>query len=140
MRDAAAVQGFERIEDFEANLHGLGDGHCAATQTCGQRFTLQPLHRHEQPSIGLAYLVQLTDVWMIDAGGKASLARETLACRRVSRALVSEHFHGDRPFQLFVKRRVDHAHAAFTQRVGYTVSANACWQTGDTASPHALVT
>jgi hypothetical protein len=130
VRDAAAVQGFERIEDFEANLHGLRDRQCAATETCRQRFPLQPLHRHEQPSIGLADFVQLTDVRMIDAGGEASLAPETLACCRISGALVSKHFHRDRPFQLFVKRRVDHAHAAFTQRVGDTVPANACWQHG----------
>ena len=126
--DAAAVQGFERSEDFEGNLHGLGDGHGAAIQTCGQRFTLQPLHRHEQPSIGLADFVQLADVRMIDAGGKASLAREAFACRRITRALVSKHFHRNRPLQLFVERRIDHAHAAFTQRVGYTVAADVCWQ------------
>ena len=127
MRDAAAMQRIERSEDFEANLHGLGDWHCAATQTRGERFALQPLHGHEQLSVGLADFVQLTDVRMIDAGGKASLAPETLARGRVSRALVSEHFQGDRPFQLLVERRVDHAHAAFTQRVGNTVSANARW-------------
>ena len=90
-------------------------------------------------SVGLADFVQLTDVRMIDAGGKASLAPETLTCGRVSRALVSEHLHGDRPFQLLVERRVDHAHAAFTQRVGNTVSANAHWHTGDNSCPDTLV-
>ena len=76
---------------------------------------------------------------MIDAGGKASLPRETLPCGRVSRALVSEHLHGDRPFQLIVNRRVDHAHAAFTQRVGNTVSANAGRRTGNNLGSQTFV-
>ncbi len=97
MRDAAAMQRIERREYFEANLHGLGDWQCAATETCCERFALKPLHRNEQLSVGLADLVQLTDVRMIDAGGKASLAPETLACGRFSRALVSEHLHSERP-------------------------------------------
>src|SRR6187401_1808837 len=99
------MERLECSEHFEANLHGLGDWHWATTQAYGERLALQTLHRHEQLSVGLANFVQLTDVRMIDAGGKASLARETLARSRISRALVSEHFQGDRPSQLFVKRR-----------------------------------
>ena len=139
VRDAAAMQRLERTEYFEANLHGLGDWYWATTQACGERLALETLHGDEQLSIGLADLVQLTDVRMIDAGGKASLARETLACGRVSRALVPEHFQGDRPFQLFVQRRIDHAHAAFTQRVGDAVSTDTCRHAGDADGLDALV-
>ena len=76
---------------------------------------------------------------MIDAGGKASLAPETLTRGRVGRALLSEYLHGDRPFQLLIERREDHAHATLTQRVGHTVSANTRGYIGDSSCPDTLV-
>jgi hypothetical protein len=90
--DAADVKGVESAEHLEADRYGVGEWHGATIQARRKRLPVEPLHGDEQLLVGLADLVDLTDVRMIDAGGKASLTPEPLAREGVADGVPTDDF------------------------------------------------
>jgi hypothetical protein len=90
--DAAGVKGVESAEHLEADRYGVGEWHGATIQARRKRLPVEPLHGDEQLLVDLADLVDLTDVRMIDAGGKASLTPEPLAREGVADGVPTDDF------------------------------------------------
>ena len=80
MHDAPGMQRFEPAEYFNANAHGIRKRERTMRQTSCERLTLESLHGKKEDSIGLANLVDLTNIWMIDGGGDARFPPEPFAC------------------------------------------------------------
>src|SRR5262245_15259099 len=78
-------------------------GQCAA----GNVFQLE-----ERPAPVLSHLVDLHDIWMLQAGDHLSFDQETREMRGGREFVRQDHLQGDEAIELDVPRLVDHAHAA----------------------------
>ena len=75
----------------------------------------------------LADLVDLADVWMIHARGRARFAPESLA-RRLVAGQRRHRLQGDRALETLVARRVHDPHSALPQLARHRVVADAIGQ------------
>src|SRR5687768_10296844 len=64
--DAAAVKGVESAEHLHADTYRFGEWNGAAIQARRQRLAVEPFHCQKELVIGLADLVDLADVRVID--------------------------------------------------------------------------
>ena len=111
MDDAARVDGAEGRQHVDGNRHRLLDAQRAAFEEFAERLAFEQLHGDEERAALFADFVDLADVRMVDAGGRAGLAPEPPACRLV--VLERQHHlqrHG--PLQPLIVRQVDDAHPA----------------------------
>ncbi len=123
MDDAARVQRRERGQHVETNRDRLGRAQCPAPQSLREDLSLEQLHGDEQLAVVFTDLVDLADVWMIDAGCRPGLTPEPLARGRV----VGEHrkrLQRDRALQALVTGGVDDTHSASAKLALDRVSAD----------------
>jgi hypothetical protein len=124
MHDAADVQGLEPAQYFNAYAHGIYKREWTARETDCQRLTLESLHGKEERSVGLANLVDLADVWMIDSGGSASFPPEPVARERMIDGVLPDGFQRDRPSETRIYCVIDDTHPAFAEEADYTKCAD----------------
>ena len=122
--DAGGVKRTERAEHLESDAHGLVEGNRAAIQARRQRLAVEPLHDDEQLGVGLADLVNLADVRVIDARGQTRFAPEPLARDLVADDVTADNLQRDPSSKAIVDRIVDGPHAAFAERANHLISAN----------------
>ena len=96
-------------------------------QALRQRLALEELHGDEQLAALLADLVDLADVWMIHARGRARFTPEALA-RRLVAGQRRHRLQGDRALETLVARRVHDAHSALPQLAHHRIAADAIGQ------------
>ncbi|OFV85940.1 MAG: hypothetical protein A2V74_00535 [Acidobacteria bacterium RBG_16_70_10] len=120
--EAARMQGLERGERLERQLHRLRQGQRSAPQPLRERLALEQLHRDEEAPFVLADLVELADVGVVDAGGDAGLAPEAPGHPLVGAG--SDRLYGERPSQTLVPGREDDAHPALAKLVEEPVGAD----------------
>ena len=124
MHDAAGVERRQRRQD--AQRRPAQPRRWWRRRYAGARKepALQKLHRDEQRPLVLADLVDLADVWMIDAGGRAGLAPEPLLRRRIV-GHPGQHLQRDGAMKALVASGIDDAHAAFAELAFDGVGADA---------------
>ena len=83
-------------------------------------------HRHEQPVVGLAGLVDRDDVRVLDAGLEQALAPEPLTERGVLPEIRGEELEGDGSVQGELRRLVDDAHSPLPEDALDAVAREGC--------------
>src|SRR5262245_6838796 len=78
MNDPGAVRGIERIGDAGAHRHQLFDRQGTDVQAIPQRLAIEPLHCDEWLTVVLCNLIDRADMGMIQCGGGARFAPESL--------------------------------------------------------------
>ncbi len=134
MDDAARVDGAERRQHVDGNGHRLLDAQRAAFEVIAQRLAFEQLHGDEERAAFFADFVDLADVRMVDAGGRAGLAPEAPACRLV---LLERQHHLQRhgALQPFIVRLIHDAHSAGAELAADRVVADARWEAFLNSSP-----
>src|SRR5262245_42512744 len=89
----------------------------------GEGFTVEQLHDDEELLALFAQLVDLADVGVTDAGGRAGFADEAVPQGGVA-AEAAHPLDGDQAAQSLVPSLVHHPHAALAQLPGQDVMAN----------------
>jgi hypothetical protein len=122
VHDAARVQRRKRREYLESHRDGFGNIERPALQLIGERLAFEQLHRDEEASGVFADLVDLTDVGMVDAGGRARFAPQPFTPRLVT-GQRRQRLQRDGAPEALVARLVDDAHAALAELAGDRVLA-----------------
>ncbi len=114
MDDASAVRVRKSIGHLVAVAYDLLCGKRTVRQARAERLTFNQLHRDEDLLIGLANLVDLADVGVIQLGCEPRFANEARAGRVVGHRPEGQDLEGDIPLQPRVPRPVDVARSAGT--------------------------
>ena len=127
MDDAARVDRAKRGEHLRRDRYRLGDAERAARQPLGERLAFEQFHREEQVVAILADVVDLADVRMIDARGRARLPPQSLPGRLVL-SETQNHLQRDGALQALVVGLVDDPHPAGAQLSGDPVVRDSRWR------------
>jgi acetyl-CoA carboxylase carboxyltransferase component len=92
----------------------------------------EPLHHDVGLAVILAHLVDRHHMRVVDGGGGAALAQETLPRQRIPQFRGMQHLDRDLALQLLVAGKVDTAHATLPDRVHDRVAAD---RRGDAFAP-----
>src|SRR5262249_53075642 len=103
------LNGVSQLPD-EAN--GGRGGERTVLEQCRQCAARNVFQLEERPAPVLPYLVDLNDIWMLQAGDHLSFDQETREMRGGREFVRQDHLQGDEAIELDVPRLVDHAHAA----------------------------
>ena len=117
MNDARAVRLVESFRDLRAILENVGNRHWTALDPVGERLTLEQLHHQ----VGIADVVQRTDIRMIELRDDARLALETELQLLVLREFGRQHFNGNAAIETDVAAAPHLSHAARADRSDYFV-------------------
>ena len=120
MHDTVGMQRLQAAEYFIANAHGIRKREWATRETDCERLTLESLHGKEKGPVGLANLVDLTNIWMIDGGGQASFPPEPVACKRIVDRVPANGLQRDWSSETRIDCVIDETHPAFTEQVDHT--------------------
>jgi hypothetical protein len=134
--DRPPMRFLEGLGQLVRDLDRLADRQQALARAGLQRLALHVLHRDERPPVGLADLVHLANVRMVQGRSRSRFAAETLACVGVLLVGGVEHLNGHAPPQSGIVRHENLAHAARTEGGEDLVRAEA----GTTSYRHATST
>ena len=115
MDDPLPVGGVQRIRHLDGDVQERLHAHGPAVDPPLQGPPLQQLHRDEGPTLEVADVVHGADARVIQSGGGAGLARETLDRLRIPHEVVGKELEGDLAAEPRVLRPVHDAHAAPAQ-------------------------
>ena len=102
VNDAFGVRGFERVGDLDAEIEKLLGLERAAFDAMLERFAFEQLHGDERLAIVLANFVNRADVRMIQAGGGARFALESLEGLLILGHCLRQKFQRHQPPQFRV--------------------------------------
>src|SRR5262245_21607846 len=123
MNDATGVARAERRQHVRRDRHRLFDAERPARQMLRQGLAFEQLHRDEQIAALFADIVDLADVGVVDAGGRARLAPESLT-HGVVVLEAEQHLQRHRALQALVVRLVYDAHPASAELPGDRVMSD----------------
>ena len=126
MHDARAVCLGQSVRELGTEVEDLPEGQGAGAKPTPQRLAFDALHHdvvRARPVGGLADVVDVDDVGVVQGGGGARLPLEPLQQLRIGAG--AEDLDGDGPAEPRVARAVDLAHAAGSQAVDDFVGADA---------------
>ena len=110
--DPLAVRVPQRLRHLAHQAHGVHGGERAvAAEAVAQTLALHVGHREPEHAVGVARVVHREYVGVLQAGGEADLATESLRSHRV-RELRVEHLEGDGPVVSEIAGQVDRSHPA----------------------------
>jgi hypothetical protein len=112
----ARVRRVERIGHLHGNRQRLGQWHGPARDPCRERLPLDEFHRDEMPAIAFADVVNRADIRMIERGGGASLATETLRRGGIDLLVRRQKLQRHRAAEPGVLGTVHHPHTAPAER------------------------
>src|SRR5262249_46874460 len=116
MDDARAMRGGKRVRDVGCDAYRLGGGQQAALEPRGERFALEILQDQEVRAVGLADVVERTDMWMRELRDCACLAVESGTKSGIQRERGRQHLDRDRAIESRVASRPHFAHATRAER------------------------
>ena len=99
----------------DPKVQQLGVRHGAPVVELIQALPFQQLHHDERLVAAFVQFVNGADAGMVQGGGSACFAPETLQCRRVLAGGFGQELDGDRAAQLLVLGLIDHAHPTLAQ-------------------------
>src|SRR5689334_21746980 len=118
MNNLVVVCVFECVTDLDRDRD---DAREVARTSLGKSWTRDKLHHEKWKATEFADVVNRDDVWVIECGGRACLANQTIA--RVGVLIRGrEDFHGDFALELEIGSAIDGAHAAATELAVETVA------------------
>ena len=111
----------ERHHQFRRSLRAQPAG---LLEPVGQAAAGQVLHGQERPAVGLAVVVHLDDVGMLDGGHRLGLGQEPDQLFRPGPLLAQDHLQGDQPVQLRLPGLPDDPHPALPERLEQVVAGD----------------
>jgi hypothetical protein len=114
----------EGVGDAQANLDKLGHVERPARQPLLERLAVEQLHR-EKRRVG-AYVVDGTDVRVVERGRGARFPLESLPRLRSGRRPLTQRFDRDEPIQAAVVSAVHVAHPAGAEQVKDFIRPEMC--------------
>ena len=117
MNDAALVRVVHRLGQASHQPGGFGGGLRQTPQRFPQVAAVHELQRKKGATVGLADLVDLHDVGMVQPGDGRRLDPEARPVIVIGVVAGQDHLEGDHPTQADLPRLVDHPHAAAAQHV-----------------------
>ena len=106
------VGGIECVGDLECDLQHLAQWHAAADDAIFQSLAFEIFHGQKREALVFADIVNGANVWVIEGGGGAGFAAETIEGLRIVRGFFREEFQGDHALETGVFGFVNDAHAA----------------------------
>ena len=118
MHDAEVVGARERGAHLLEDVDGAGERHRAARELARERGADEVLHHQVELAVfGLADVVDVDDVRVIDAVGGARFAQHPRAQVGLAAQVGANQLERDDPVDEHVARAIDDAHAAFAELV-----------------------
>ena len=115
MHDAGLVGGMDRPRQRDHQFRRLASRLGRAGQPVGEAAPFQQLQRDKGKAGGLADVVDLHDIGMMQPGDRFRLAPETVQVLRPGLEAGTDHLQGDQTVQLVLPGLVDHPHATVAQ-------------------------
>ncbi len=123
MDDVVAMGVIERLGHLMRDLHGIDHRQPVVPgEAQPERIVLDERHNVEQQPAGLAVVVQLEDVGVLQAGGDLDLAQKALGTEGRAQ-LGAQHFDGDPALEAQVVGEKDHGHPAAANLALHGVAA-----------------
>ena len=123
MDDVVAMRVIERLGHLMRDLHGVDHRQrLLPREALPQRIAFDERHDVEQQPAGLAVVVQLEDVGMLQAGGDLDLAQKALGAEGRAQ-LRAQHLDGDPALEAQVVGEKDHGHPAAANLTLHGVAA-----------------
>ena len=113
--DAFGVGGIERIGDLDGKVNNLLGRERAAANAHIQGHAFEQLHGDKTPTGVFADFIDGTNIGMIQGGGGASLALETLEGLWVMGQFIGQELEGHMAAELEILGFEDHTHPAAAQ-------------------------
>ena len=111
MNETVAVRVIERLGDLGTVLEDLLGSECAPRDPRAKRFALQILEDQKNTVPVLTEVVNATDVWVLEPGGRLRLAAEPSERNLAAANPLAEDLDRDPALQLGVPSLVDLPHA-----------------------------
>ena len=122
MDDAAPVRDRKGLGDLRPQRQRVSHGHGSAAQHGRQRFAFDVLHHDERAAVvGLAHLVHVADVRVIERRRCLGLAQQVPAGVVVIAAVRREELDGDVALERQVAGQIDIAHPAASEQADNAV-------------------
>ena len=115
MRDAAAMQGIQRIGDFDRVLKHLLKWERAFFQPPRERLAIEVLHDEVRTAVVFAALDHSADIRVVECRHGAGFTREAVAELRIARKFGRQEFDRDAAISACVGGLVDFARATGAQ-------------------------
>ena len=125
VNDALLVCGFHRRRDLPCDQQRVVHGNWAARDPLRQVLAVDEFHHEGERAAGAFESVDGGDVGMVQRGERSRFALEACDPLRILGEPIGQHFDCDRSVQAGVDGAIDGAHAAFTNRCGDFVDAEA---------------
>ena len=103
---------------------GLGREPVGPGEPFGQAAAGKVLHREERPAVGIAVLVHLHNVGMLDGGDRLGLSEESDQLLGPGPLFAQHHLHGDQPVEPHLAGLPDRPHPAFSERRKHVVAGD----------------
>ena len=111
MDDSLTMRFVESIRNLDAVAKGLLQRQCTFLQAVGERLAFDVLHDEELDTVFFAYVMEGTNVWVVQARDSAGFALEALSQLRVGGEVARQHFDRNGSLETAVSRLVDLSHA-----------------------------
>ena len=125
VNDAGLVRARKTVGDLDGDIEELLDGQRARLNELAKSPAFDELHRDVDGAVGTADVVDVDDVGMIQAGGRARFLLEAPPPFGVRREVGRQHLQRDIAAQPAVVRAVDLAHPARGNRRNDVVASEA---------------
>src|SRR5688500_3629557 len=116
MKHTHVMSSVETSANLTSELDGLVYGNTAdATEQRGQCLALDVLHREEVTAVGLADVVNATNVLVTDLSGNSHFTMKARERSAIAQQMFRKKFKGDGLTEFEIVGAVDFTHSAFTQ-------------------------
>jgi len=121
MNDAFGVSGVEGSGHLNSNFEEFVERNRPLCDAMFESLAVEKLHHEKVAALVFVDVVENTNVWVVECGGRARFATETLERVGIARGVVWQELQRDEAAEFSVFGRVDHAHAAATQLLVHAI-------------------